>query len=65
MAFKLSDSFVFEAVSEKGDTFIKKNKKLFREASAKELQAIKKQEADAIKKMSAVEVNMACDKTKQ
>ena len=58
MAYKLSDSFVFEAVSEKGEAFIKKNKNIFRAVMPKELQAVAKQEADAIKKMPRFEVNI-------
>lgn len=57
IAYKLGDSFVFEAVSQKGEEFLKKNKKIFRQVLPKELQAIKKQEDDAIKKMSRIEVN--------
>jgi hypothetical protein len=62
IAYKLSDSFVFEVVSEKGEAFIKKNKNIFRTVMPRELQAVAKQEADAIKKMSAVEVNMGAIK---
>jgi ferredoxin len=58
ISFKLTNSFVFEAVTPQGEAFVKKNKKLFREPLPKELSAIKKQEEDAIKKLSVVEVNM-------
>ncbi|MGB7569286.1 MAG: 4Fe-4S dicluster domain-containing protein [Chitinivibrionales bacterium] len=62
ITYKLGDSFVLEAVSEKGEAFIKKNKNIFRAVMPKELQAVAKQEADAIKKMSAVTVNMGAIK---
>jgi ferredoxin len=52
IAYKVHDSLVFEEVSPKGEEFLKKNKKIFREATSKEQQAIQKQEADAIKKMA-------------
>ena len=64
MAYKLSDSFVFEAVSEKGEAFIKKNKNIFRAVMPKELQAVAKQEADAIKKMPRFEVNIGAFRQK-
>jgi sulfhydrogenase subunit beta (sulfur reductase) len=51
MAFDLGNSLVFEAVSEKGEAFLKKNKVLLRAPTAQELQKRKQQEEKARKSL--------------
>lgn len=58
ITFNLGGSLVLEGVSEKGEAFIKKNRKIFRTVLPKEQRTIKKQEEGAIAKMSPVEVKL-------
>jgi sulfhydrogenase subunit beta (sulfur reductase) len=56
IAFHLKTSLIFEPITKKGEAFLLQNKKLFREPSAKELQARVKQEDDCKKVMPRVPV---------
>jgi ferredoxin len=57
LTYTIGAALVFESVSEKGEAFLKKNKKIFREVLPKELQALKKQESEAIKKQLALDIS--------
>jgi ferredoxin len=57
----LKTSLIFEPVSEKGNAFLSKNKKLFREATEKELQAKAKQAADSRKVMEKLSASAVPD----
>jgi ferredoxin len=59
LAVNLAKSILFEPVSNKGQTFVKKNKSLFRNPADAELKAQEKQEADSRNKMATVEVSRA------
>jgi sulfhydrogenase subunit beta (sulfur reductase) len=57
MTFNLGKSFLFESVSKKGEAFLKKNRKLFRDPTSKELQKRKQQEEQSAKLMGKIEVS--------
>jgi ferredoxin len=59
IAYNLGNSHVFESASENGETFLDKNKNLFRTATPAELQAVKTQESEAREKMTTITVNGA------
>jgi sulfhydrogenase subunit beta (sulfur reductase) len=59
ITFNLGNSFLFESVSKKGEAFLKKNQKLFREPTSKELQKRKHQEEAAEKQVGKVNVSAA------
>jgi sulfhydrogenase subunit beta (sulfur reductase) len=50
----LKTSLIFEPISEKGKSFLLQNKKLFREPTAKELEAKSKQESASLKAMAEI-----------
>ena len=52
--FNLGNSFVLESVSKKGEAFLKKNEKMFRDPTSKELQKRKQQEEAAEKQVGKV-----------
>lgn len=54
MMFNLGNSFVLESVSKKGEAFLKKNQKMFRDPTPKELQKRKQQEEAAEKQVGKV-----------
>jgi sulfhydrogenase subunit beta (sulfur reductase) len=51
----LGTSFVFESVSKNGEAFLKKNQKLFRDPTSKEVQKRKQQEEQAAKKVGTID----------
>jgi sulfhydrogenase subunit beta (sulfur reductase) len=52
--FNLGNSFLLESVSKKGEAFLTKNQKMFREPTSKELQKRKQQEESAEKQVGKV-----------
>jgi len=52
IAFDAGKALVFESVTARGEAFLTKHKTLLRQPSAAELESIKRQEADARKKLS-------------
>jgi sulfhydrogenase subunit beta (sulfur reductase) len=56
IAFNLGTYLIFESTSPKGEAFLQKNAKLFRDPSPKEIQKREQQEAAAAKQLSQVPV---------
>jgi sulfhydrogenase subunit beta (sulfur reductase) len=54
LMINLGNSFLFESASAKGETFLKKNRKLFRDPTSKELQKRKQQQETAEKQVEKV-----------
>lgn len=57
VSINLGKSLLLEAASKKGEAFLRKNGKLFREPTSRELQKRKKQETDAEKKVKKIDVS--------
>jgi sulfhydrogenase subunit beta (sulfur reductase) len=57
IAFNLGTSILFEAVSKKGEALLKKNQKLFRGPTSKELQKKAQQQDGAAKKVGTIDVS--------
>jgi sulfhydrogenase subunit beta (sulfur reductase) len=64
ICFNLGTSLIFESVSAKGETFLKKNEKLFRTPTEKEVDTRKKLESDSEKKLSKIPVSGTPDSLK-
>jgi sulfhydrogenase subunit beta (sulfur reductase) len=59
LTFDIGKSLLLEPVSEKGETFLKKNKAIFKVATEKDIELAKKQETAARKQMNNVAVSEA------
>jgi sulfhydrogenase subunit beta (sulfur reductase) len=59
ISFTVGKALLFEGVTKKGEAFLKKNAKLFRAPTPKELQKKEQQESDALARIASVDVTNA------